>query len=196
MTAPRIDLQDAQAELRLRADLPGVRPSDLDVGVEGDVLTISGEHKSERERNEQNFHVMERSHGRFQRSILLPFAPNADEVNATVREGVLEIRMPKHAQQARSRRIEVHGADASGGQALASSVAGGSGAGSSAAAGAGSTGQGVPTAACGRDLRGPLSAAHRSGDGARSAPFATDRDNQAHATMSGTAPVRRRASAP
>jgi HSP20 family protein len=189
MTAPRIDLQDAQGELRLHADLPGVRPSDLDIRVEGDVLTISGE------RNEQNFHVMKRSHGRFRRSIQLPFAPNADEVNATVREGVLEIRMPKHAQQERSRRIEVHGADA-GGQALASSVAGGSGAGSSAAAGAGSTGQGVPTAACGRDLRGPLSAAHRSGDGARSAPFATDRDNQAHATMSGTAPVRRRASAP
>jgi HSP20 family protein len=147
MTAPRIDLQDAQGELRLHADLPGVRPSDLDIRVEGDVLTISGERKSEHERNEQNFHVMERSHGRFQRSIQLPFAPNPDEVNATVREGVLEIRIPKHAQQERSRRIEVRGADAGGGQALTSSVAGGSGAGSSAAGGAGSTGQGAPTAA-------------------------------------------------
>ena len=140
MAAPRIDLQDAQGELRLHADLPGVKPSDLDIRVEGDTLTISGERKSEHERNEQNFHVMERSHGRFQRSIQLPFAPNPDEVQATVREGVLEVRIPKHAQQERSRKIEVRGADAGGGQSLTSSVAGGSG--TSGAASAGATGQG------------------------------------------------------
>jgi HSP20 family protein len=151
MAAPRIDLQDAQGELRLHADLPGVQPSDLDIRVEGDVLTISGERKSEHERNERNFHVMERSHGRFQRSVQLPFAPNPDEVQATVREGVLEVRIPKHAQQERSRRIEVRGADAGGGQALASSVGGGSGAatqgaGSSGAGSSGSAGQGAATA--------------------------------------------------
>ena len=64
MSAPRIDLQDVEGELRLHADLPGVQPSDLDIRVDGDVLTIRGERKSENERNEQNFHVMERSHGR------------------------------------------------------------------------------------------------------------------------------------
>jgi len=69
MNAPRIDLQDSEGELRLHADLPGVQPSDLDIRVEGDVLTIRGERKAESERNEQNFHVMERSHGRFQLSI-------------------------------------------------------------------------------------------------------------------------------
>jgi hypothetical protein len=63
-------------------------------------------------------------------------------VQATVGEGVLEIRIPKHAQQERSRRIEVRGADAGGGQALTASVAGGPGAGSAA-----STAQGRPTAA-------------------------------------------------
>jgi len=61
MSAPRIDLRDSEGELRLHADLPGVQPSDLDIRVEGDVLTIRGERKSESERNEQNFHVMERS---------------------------------------------------------------------------------------------------------------------------------------
>jgi HSP20 family protein len=142
MSAPRIDLQEADGELRLHADLPGVQPSDLDLRVEGDVLTISGERKSEHERNERNFHVMERSHGRFQRSIQLPFAPNPDEVRATVREGVLEIRIPKQAQQERSRKIEVRAADAGGGQPLTTSVAGGSGAGRAA-----STAQGSPTTA-------------------------------------------------
>jgi HSP20 family protein len=124
MSAPRIDLQDADNELRLHADLPGVAPADLDVRVDGDVLTIRGERKSESDRNEQNFHVMERSHGRFQRSIQLPFAPDPNEIQAHVREGVLEIKIPKHAPQERSRRIEVRDGNANR-QALSAQGAGG-----------------------------------------------------------------------
>jgi len=131
MTAPRIDLQDSEGELRLHADLPGVQPSDLDIRVEGDVLTIRGERKSESERNEQNFHVMERSHGRFQSSIQLPFAPNPDEVQATVREGVLELRIPKRAPEERSRRIEIRGGQSTGGQSMTGAISGGGGSGSS-----------------------------------------------------------------
>ena len=131
MSAPRIDLQDSEGELRLHADLPGVQPSDLDIRIEGDVLTIRGERKSESERNEQNFHVMERSHGRFQRSIQLPFAPNPDEVQATVREGVLELRIPKRAPEERSRRIEIRGGQSTGGQSMTGAISGGSGSGSS-----------------------------------------------------------------
>jgi HSP20 family protein len=131
MSAPRIDLRDSEGELRLHADLPGVQPSDLDIRVEGDVLTIRGERKSESDRNEQNFHVMERSHGRFQRSIQLPFAPDPEEVEATVREGVLEVRIPKRAPQERSRRIEVRGAESGGGQSMTGAISGGSGIGSS-----------------------------------------------------------------
>jgi len=142
MNAPRIDLQDSEGELRLHADLPGVQPSDLDIRIEGDVLTIRGERKSESERNEQNFHVMERSHGRFQRSIQLPFAPNPDEVQASVREGVLELRIPKRAPEERSRRIEVRGGESRGGQSMTGAISGGSGAGSASGGGA-STGQGA-----------------------------------------------------
>jgi len=144
MSAPRIDLQDSEGELRLHADLPGVQPSDLDIRVEGDVLTIRGERKSESERNEQNFHVMERSHGRFQRSIQLPFAPNPDEVQATVREGVLELRIPKRAPEERSRRIEIRGGQSTGGQSMTGAISGGSGSGSSSgSAGSHSVGAGA-----------------------------------------------------
>jgi len=125
MNAPRIDLQDSEGELRLHADLPGVQPADLDIRIEGDVLTIRGERKSQGERNEQNFHVMERSHGRFQRSIQLPFAPDPDEVQASVREGVLEVCIPKRAPQERSRRIEVRGAESGGGRSMTGAVSGG-----------------------------------------------------------------------
>ena len=144
MNAPRIDLQDSEGELRLHADLPGVQASDLDVRVDGDVLTIRGERKAESERNEQNFHVMERSHGRFQRSIQLPFAPDPDEVEASVREGVLEVRIPKRAPQERSRRIEVRGGESGAGRPMRAAVSGGAGAGSSPGGGA-STRSGAST---------------------------------------------------
>jgi HSP20 family protein len=128
MNAPRIDLHEENGELCLRADLPGMQPQDLDVRVDGDVLTISGERKSEQNRNERDYHVMERSHGRFQRSVQLPFTPNPDEVRADVRHGVLEIHIPKHSAQERSRRIQVRGEDApsgAGGTAMTQAVAGG-----------------------------------------------------------------------
>ena len=144
MNAPRIDLQDSEGELRLHADLPGVQASDLDVRVDGDVLTIRGERKAESERNEQNFHVMERSHGRFQRSIQLPFAPDPDEVEASVRKGVLEVRIPKRAPQERSRRIEVRGGESGAGRPMTAAVSGGAGAGSSPGGGA-STRSGAST---------------------------------------------------
>jgi HSP20 family protein len=156
VSAPRIDVHEQDGELRVHADLPGVAPSDIDIRVEGDVLTIRGERKSENERSERNFHVMERSHGSFQRSIQLPFAPDPDEVQATMREGVLELRIPKHAAQERSRRIQVRGAEgsssASGGGASITQAVGGGGAGQeherssastgSSAGGAGASGGG------------------------------------------------------
>ena len=131
MSAPRIDMHEENGELCLRADLPGMQPQELDVRVDGDMLTISGERKSEQNRNERDYHVMERSRGRFQRSIQLPFAPNPDEVQATVREGVLELRIPKRAPEERSRRIEVRGGESGVGQSMTGAISGGSGAGSS-----------------------------------------------------------------
>jgi HSP20 family protein len=181
MNAPRIDLQDSEGELRLHADLPGVQPSDLDIRVEGDVLTIRGERKSESERNEQNFHVMERSHGRFQRSVQLPFAPNPDEVQATVREGVLELRIPKRAPQERSRRIEVRGGEAGGGQSMTGAISGGSGTGSSAgSSGSQSSGAGSSSTAAsagmgsssGGGASSPGSGASSSGAGGSSGGMA------------------------
>jgi len=132
MSSPRIDLHEDNGELCLHADLPGMQAQDLDVRVDGDVLTISGERKSEQNRNERDYHVMERSRGRFQRSIQLPFSPNPDEVRAEVRHGVLEVRIPKHAAQERSRRIQVRGDDTqtTGAAAITQAVGGGAASGS------------------------------------------------------------------
>ena len=110
LSIPRIDLHESEREVSVFVELPGVKPSEVDVRVEGDMLTISGEKKSEVERKQEDYRVMERSYGRFHRMVQLPFAPDPDQVRAECDHGVLTIRMPKQAQQQRSRRIEVQGA--------------------------------------------------------------------------------------
>lgn len=106
--APRVDVHEDANEICITADLPGVRPADVDVRVDGDVLTISGECQRDAERNESGYHVMERSRGSFRRSLRLPFAPDMDQVRAESNHGVLTVHVPRPAQeQQRQRRIEV-----------------------------------------------------------------------------------------
>jgi HSP20 family protein len=110
-TAPRIDVHEDADEICITADLPGVRPADVDVRLDGDVLTISGECRRDTERNESGYHVMERSRGSFRRSLRLPFAPDMDQVRAESNHGVLTVHVPRHAhEQQRQRRIEVRDA--------------------------------------------------------------------------------------
>ena len=147
LTPPRIDVKDSENELCVHADMPGVSANDLDVRVEGDVLTIRGERKSENERSEQNYHVMERSHGRFQRSLQLPFAPDPQQVQASMRDGVLEVHIPKRSQQERSRRIQVRDAGAGGASAIGSN--GGSGSDGAGASGGSSAPGGLSSSSFG-----------------------------------------------
>jgi HSP20 family protein len=113
MMAPRIDIHEAGDDLEITAELPGVVPGDVDLRIEGDLLTIRGEKR--RERKDEQAHVVERSYGSFSRSIQLPFQPDADQVRADFENGVLRIRMPRLGQQERSRRIEIGGGSGQGG---------------------------------------------------------------------------------
>ena len=112
MMAPRLDVKERDNELCVSAELPGVEPNEVDVRLEGSLLTIRGEKKAEAEQEKEDYHVMERSYGRFQRSLQLPFEPDANQVRADFKHGVLTIHVPKQPQQERSRRIEI----AAGGQ--------------------------------------------------------------------------------
>ena len=107
MPMPRIDVREDEHEFCVTADMPGLKPSEVDLRLEGDVLVISGERKNEAERKDENFHVMERGFGRFRRSVQLPFTPDPDQVHADYSHGVLTIRMPMQLHAERSRRIEV-----------------------------------------------------------------------------------------
>jgi len=102
---PRIDVHDAEENLEVTAELPGVKQEDVDLRLEGDMLTISGEKRQEHE--DKKAHFVERSYGSFSRSIQLPFQPDPDQVQADFENGVLRIRLPRQGSQERSRRIKI-----------------------------------------------------------------------------------------
>lgn len=106
LSAPRLDLEENDDELRITTDLPGVEQSDVEVKIEGNTLTICGERKASSELKQENFHVMERSRGRFERTLNLPYSCKTEEAEASFENGVLTVRLPKEEKQ-RSRRIEV-----------------------------------------------------------------------------------------
>jgi HSP20 family protein len=92
---PAMDLAESESEYVLRADLPGMREEDVDVEIKNDVLTVSGERRSEHEDQRAGFYRVERSFGRFSRSLDLPSGVAADALTASLANGVLEVHIPK-----------------------------------------------------------------------------------------------------
>lgn len=109
MIKARINVSETDKELRVSAELPGVKQEDINVSLDDEVLTIRGEKKVEETSDKENYHFMERSYGSFQRSLRLPFAVQADQVHADFKDGVLTVTLPKSPQQDRSRKIEIGG---------------------------------------------------------------------------------------
>jgi len=92
---PSIDLYETEEDLILKAEIPGLNPEDLDVSITNDILTIKGEMKEEFAQERENYHRMERRYESFSRSIQLPSRVMIEDVEATYREGVVTIIMPK-----------------------------------------------------------------------------------------------------
>jgi len=103
---PAMDLVETDEHFVLRADLPGVPESDVSIEVEGNVLTISGERKTEHEDKHEGYYRIERATGAFRRMLTLPEGVDADAVTATFDNGVLEVRIPKPAE-AKPRRVQI-----------------------------------------------------------------------------------------
>lgn len=106
---PDLDLADTGESLVAEVEVPGIDPKDIDISVTGDVLTVSGEKKREREQKEQAYHLVERSCGKFSRSIRLPSPVNPDRVEASYKNGILTVSMDK-VEQAKTKKIEVKAA--------------------------------------------------------------------------------------
>jgi HSP20 family protein len=103
---PAMDLVEAEDHFVLKADLPGLDEDAVSIEVQDNVLTVSGERKSEHEQRQKGWYRVERSFGRFSRSLTLPEGVNADGISANFDKGVLEIRIPK-PEERKPRRIEI-----------------------------------------------------------------------------------------
>ena len=108
---PAIDLVEEGEQYVLRADLPGLSEDEVKVEVQDNVLTISGERKSEREERKGGYYRVERASGAFSRSLTLPEGVDQDAIQAHFDKGVLEVRVPK-PEQRKPRRVAISVGDA------------------------------------------------------------------------------------
>ncbi len=95
---PPVDISEDEHNIVLHAEIPGVKPDDLNVTLENNVLTITGNRKFEEEKKKENFHRIERRYGRFTRSFTLPAIMDAENVNAVFENGILSVTLPRKAE--------------------------------------------------------------------------------------------------
>jgi HSP20 family protein len=108
---PAMDLVETDEHFVLRADLPGLGHGDVDLSLEENVLTLSGERKAEHEERGEGFYRVERATGAFSRSLTLPEGVDGGAITARFDKGVLEVRIPK-PEQRKPRKVQIEVGDA------------------------------------------------------------------------------------
>ena len=104
--APPVDIYEDEHSITVQAELPGISEEDVDIRLENNILTISGERKLENEQKQDNFHRIERSYGRFTRSFTLPSSVDTEHINAQFENGVLKVTMAKR-EEAKPKQIKI-----------------------------------------------------------------------------------------
>ena len=105
--APAVDIYETEHELVVKADIPEIKPEELDIRVENNILTIRGERKFEKKVSENNYLRVERSYGSFSRSFSLANTVNAEAIKADYKNGVLTLSIPKR-EEAKPKQIKVN----------------------------------------------------------------------------------------
>jgi len=105
--APAVDIYETEHELVVKADIPDIKPDELDIRVENNILTIRGERKFEKKVKDDNYLRVERSYGSFSRSFSLANTVNAEAIKADYKNGVLTLSIPKR-EEAKPKQIKVN----------------------------------------------------------------------------------------
>lgn len=104
---PAVDLYEDKDNLTVKCEIPGMKKEDIDISLHEGFLTISGERKHEEKKQEGEVYRTERYEGRFSRSLSLPSKVDAEKINATYKDGVLTVTLPK-AEEAKPKQIQVN----------------------------------------------------------------------------------------
>jgi HSP20 family protein len=104
---PKVDVAETEEAVHITAELPGMKEDDIDVTLSDGNLLIRGEKKAEKEDRQKNYYRVERSYGSFARSIALPAEVDDQKVDASFKDGVLNIVLPKLGQPKGSKKIAV-----------------------------------------------------------------------------------------
>jgi HSP20 family protein len=103
---PAFDVSETENELIVKAEVPGMDQKDIDINLSDGLLSITGEKKHEKEDKNENYHCVERHYGKFSRTMRVPFEVEADKVDATYKDGVLKVTLPK-SETAKPKKIEI-----------------------------------------------------------------------------------------
>ena len=104
--APLVDIAEDNNAYVITAELPGLKKEEIKVGVQDDVLTISGERKYEKEEKDKKFHRVERAYGNFSRRFTIPANSDGENVSAEFKDGILQVHLPK-TERVKPKQIEV-----------------------------------------------------------------------------------------
>ncbi len=105
---PALDITETDDAILVRAEVPGCKADDVDISVKGNILTISGEKKEEKEEKSKGYYHAERSYGSFRRDISLPTEVDPAKVEANCKDGILTVRMPKE-ERVKAVKVKVKG---------------------------------------------------------------------------------------
>lgn len=103
-----IDVYQTESDVVIKSTIAGVKPEDLDVSINNDMVTIKGERKNEEKVSNENYYYQECYWGSFSRSVVLPIEVIADKIEASLKNGILTIRLPK-ADTTKTKKIQVRG---------------------------------------------------------------------------------------
>ena len=106
---PAVDIFEEKDDVVIKAELPGMNKDDIDLRVENNVLTLTGQRKREKEVTEDGYFRSERAYGTFSRSFTLPTTVNVNKIAASYKDGVLSVNLPK-AEEAKPKRIRIQAA--------------------------------------------------------------------------------------
>ena len=105
---PKLDITETEKELRITIELPGMNDKDIDVTLSGNALTIKGDKREEKDDRTCRHYKIERSYGSFQRTIAMPCEIDSDKVDATFKNGVLSVTLPKSkCEQYTGKKIDI-----------------------------------------------------------------------------------------